>query len=518
MLITNKTSSYVPRPTACPERSGAESNGSQSSLVIAGLSVILASIFSAWIWNGGMITIFEILVWRPLAFSAILMGASFWWSTRNKISLAQSLNDLLAFVPYALIFAVLIGFIPVWKLDYASLPMGLGDIGLYFVSLGIAPRLAGPDILLRGFAWGIAMFAAINTYKTRKDIGTSLLDLLLVWILSSVALLLPWFVFWTIGAVNDAGLANGQEVIRVFSQAALNSYWSNLQIVRWFLGFGEQLSHSMALLLSSFFFILTALYSVWAFKDKLILLIKKINWENPALMTLALATGLIVGWGRGPWAWIDISVWLVLAIVLACSVILFQAWSENSYAVFGYCLAAGLIGSFILGWPVLVAFLSFMCVVFISRTQTTDNRQQTVASTFDVRRLTFGVSISALVFITLAGMGLAFARRGDVMTRQMLFTTMAMLLLCLPAFLPKQIDWLKRSIIWFAAGVIATLLVQSLVPVAVTVLAVAIWHGLQKFKPSLMSYLAQSIFICAVIVLVLGIWLPKLLNPRLFPI
>lgn len=450
-----------------------------------------------------MITIFEILVWRPLAFSAVLMGASFWLSKRNKISLAQALHGLLAYVPYALIFAVLIGFIPVWKLDYASLPMGLGDMGLYFVSLGIAPRLAGPDILLRGFAWGITLFAAIDTYKARKDIGTTLLDFLLVWISSSIALLLPWFVFWIIGAVNDAGWANGQEVIRVFSQTALNSYWSNLQIVRWFLGFGEQLSHSMALLLSSFFFILTALYSVWAFKDKLIPFIKKINWENPALMALALATGLVAGWGRGPWAWIDVSVWLVLAIVLACSVILFQAWSENSYDVFGFCLAGALIGSFILGWPVLVAFLFFVCVVFIGNPQTSMYRS---------------IFVRALVFIALAGMGLAFARRGDVMTRQMLFTTVAMLMLCLPAFLPKQIDWLKQSIIWFVAGVIATLLIQSLVPVAVTVLAVAIWHGLQKFKPNLMSYLVQSIYICAVIVLVLGIWLPKLLNPRLFPI
>ncbi|MFA6447788.1 MAG: hypothetical protein WCW31_06100 [Patescibacteria group bacterium] len=501
MLISNTPNAKRQTPNAT----------GPSSLVVAGLSVVLASIISAWIWNGGMITIFEILVWRPLAFSTILMGASFWWSRRNKTSLAQSLNELLAFVPYALIFAILISFIPVWKLDYASLPMGLGDIGLYFVSLGIAPRLAGPDILLRGFAWGIAIFAAINTYKTRKDIGTSLLDFLLVWISSSIALLLPWFVFWIIGAINDAGLANGQEVIRIFSQTALNSYWSNLQIVRWFLGFGEQLSHSMALLLSSFFFILTALYSVVAFKDKLFLIIKKINWENPALMSLALATGLIAGWGRGPWAWIDISVWLVLIAVLACSVILFQAWSENSYAVFGYCLAGGLLGSFILGWPVLVAFLAFMCVVFISSTQTIGD-----STTLYVVRGTRYVFTRALIFITLAGMGLAFARRGDVMTRQMLFTTVAMLLLCLPAFLPKQIDWLKQSIIWFVAGVIATLLIQSLVPVAITVLAVAIWHGLQKFKPNLMSYLVQSIYICAVIVLVLGILLPRLLNPRLF--
>ncbi len=475
----------------------------RSSLVIAGLSVVLASIISAWIWNGGMITIFEILVWRPLAFLAILMGASFWQSKRNKTSLAQALDSLLAFVPHALIFAILISFIPVWKLDYAALPMGLGDIGLYFVSLGIAPRLAGPDMLLRGFAWGIAVFAAINSYKTRKDIGTALLDFLLVWVSSSIALLLPWFVFWIIGAINDAGLANGQEVIRIFSQTSLNSYWSNLQIVRWFLGFGEQLSHSMALLLSSFFFILAAAYSIFAFKDKLFSTVKKINWENPALMALALATGLIAGWGRGPWAWIDISVWFVLAIVLACSVILFQAWSENSYAVFGYCLASGLLGSFILGWPVLVAFLAFMCVVFISNSQTSMYKS---------------IFTRALIFITLAGMGLAFARRGDVMTRQMLFTTIAMLLLCLPAFLPKQIDWLKQSIIWFVAGVVATLLIQSLVPVAVTVLAVAIWHGIQKFRPNLMSYLVQSIYICAAIVLVLGIWLPKLLNPRLFPI
>lgn len=492
MLITSQNKTRNPQGT----RLG-------SPLVAAALCAVLASIIASWIWNGGSITIFEIFIWRPLAFLAILMGASFWWSKRNALSLAQALNELLAFVPCALIFAVLVGFIPVWKLDYTSLPMGLGDIGLYFVSLGFAPRLAGPDILLRGFAWGIAIFAAIRTYKNGKDIGASLLDLLLVWISSSVALLLPWLVFWMLGPLCGSELpGNGQEIIRVFSQFTLNSYWNNLQIVRWFLGFGEQLSHSMVLFLSAVFYLLEVAYLVVALRDKLFSSLKKIGWENVTSVGLAAAAGLMAGWSRTPWVWGDIVVWLIFFTILFASLILLQARSEDAEDIFNFSLAGGLVGSFILGWPVAAAFVAFICAVLLSP------REQEISD--------YKIFFSrALIFIVALGLGLAFVRRGDVVNQHMLYIALASLLLCLPAFLPSRIDWLKRGVIWLGAGLAATLLLQSLVPVAISILAVAVWHAIQKIRPNLLVFLQPSIYLCAFFVLILAVWLPRLLNPRL---
>lgn len=471
---------------------------------------LVASTALAGLLKSQTLTPLELLLWRPLLVVVASIVAAVVWSAVGKRDVAQTWKRILGYMPLACLGAVLVNLLGVWPQSIISAPLVPLDALKFLATLGLAVTNGGPDGYLRGLAWMVAVAVFWIAWRERRDLVWSLIDALLVWLSMSLAWLLPSVVLWLVaGAANLNALGDTRRLFMEFSQSTLGSYWINLQLLRWFTGFGDQLSVSYALFSSAWVWVAgIAVWSAWPARDWWYANIKRVDWREMSVVALSLAVGFTAAWSRGGWSTLDVGAWLVW-IGLLFLVLMWHAAGDGLAAPEGFWWLV-LLGAGVLGWPVVLAVGVVVAVEYGFKNKSDIGVSSGLVWLLDFAR-----------WVALALLAYSFARRGLDAKPDSIRLLASGLVLLVPLALSNAFGLKVRSwwllATWLAAAALSALALWTFAPLAIVLLAVAASHVTLRFKPDLAKYLPWLMYFLAWMLLAALVWLPRLLNPRLVP-
>ena len=476
-------------------------------------AILVSAAVLAWLGAESWVAPLELLLWRPIIFGSACLAMAGWFKLRYADQAGNAWKTVCAWGIVGLVVGSILGLFGYWHMNAAAMPLNLTSLFVYIVSLGGSQPLNGPDALMRGFAWGAALAAAVWSYRRSKDVWRAVIDALGTWAAATIVLILPSIILLVaLGLKGVSPLVPAGDMVREFSRFSLHSYWSNLQLLRWFTGFGDQLAATMTLFTASWTFALTTIAVTIVKRKDWREWRGKINWFDLIIFALAPVAGLVSGWTRSPWSTFDFAAWLVLAFVVGAllggsvSDVRTRIENINSWVALA-------LGMALLGWPVALA-AAVTLIMLLNRTVDQDSTATTMV------RPWLRIGMDAGVWIALAVSGLMFVCRGDAPDPFMVRIALAACALACPAWIAKrqQISGLWNLVFWLAGGALAALLIGTFAPMALVLFAVAVVFILQRVKPSLSAWLPQIIIAYSVAVFVLVIILQRLLNPKLIPL
>jgi len=472
----------------------------------------------------------DIFLWRPILVCTTLLAAGQWLVYWQKKSWSQVWDTLKVALPFALVAALVFALINLWQQGSGSLPLTLSQLPAYLLSLGFWPTAAGPESLLRGFTFGLALGVAWHEYRATKNDLRTIVGAVGTWLVCSFVLLLPSIVVLLALLFQGLPILNqtGQNVIENFSRLNLNTYWSNSQLTRWFTGFGGQLPNMMALFQITWIAVM-ALVAAWlvsGLKKLKTLSIKNIlsqSWDVVIWATAVLA-GLSAGWGRMPRSPLDWVTWLAFLITL---VLLFLFWrtkiieevlSEGESLFTYWHLPLVIIFAALLGWPIMQFVVAILIISWLFRVETQNLASNSInlASKQDWLK----DIILWLVWMLVAGASLAFIRGSQTIGLNMVHTVMAFGLLVAPALIWRSVQdkangWFITAGCWLVASLVAAYLLQAFAVFALALLVLVFCYILFRLKDKTGQIMPLAIILYTLAVLIFIFWLPRWLNPRL---
>lgn len=488
----------------------------KSGIIFFGLWITAIGILLT-VLQAGSIMPLDLLIWRPILIFGVITAVLFWLKVWLKLDLALAWEKIEGGFLWAGLTALVFGLINVWQYGSGLLPLSLKGIGYYFLTLGFWPINAGPESFLRGFVFGLAVFFVVREYKnTRQDIK-SLTGGIGLWFFGSLILLAPsfsvWSALWFID-VNSLGLS-GAEMVKEFSRLNINTYWSDGQIVRWFTGFGGQLPAMMALFSASWVFVLSFVLwvlSFWAPRSWAGFGHQKITaW---LFLLSAPLTGLSLGWSRRSVSSLDLASWLVLVVVFySFFSLMTQARDDRAPNDFAqsWRLYFVLLGSALLGWTVFLPAAAALGIYWLSQKLSAGGNQ-----------VSHEMHLCAQ-WPFLAGLALAFIRRGDVITQDMnwglvVFWVLASMALVLPWFINKYGHWQIVIGWWLLAGLGATFWLKTIAALAVVAFFVLISQFLRKKISRFDLFWPYLILASFFVVFILIFLAPRLMQSKMMPL
>jgi hypothetical protein len=453
----------------------------------------------------------DIWIWRPIMLGACLASCVLWLKLFFRRSVDQAWAMVKGGVPFALVSGLAFGLIGLGPLGSGSLPLSLKDFGGYFLTLGFWSLSAGPEAFLRGFILCLALYLVWQEYRSSRQDLKAALGGLGIWVVGSLAILLPSIIIWIVlwADRQSASSLSGSELMVEFSRLNINTYWSNLQLTRWFTGFGGSLPNMVAMFTASWVSIIGAavvcltqarrVFSLAWIKDRTDLV-----WH--ALFGFgALAVGVSIGWGRSPHSSLDLVAWLVFIILSLLFVSLDRSRIGQAWQLPIILILAGL-----LGWPVLLPGACILCLIWLIGVKAVDGSWLTLATSW-------------AIWPIMSAVGLAFVRSDRNNLPGMIIMLLAYALLCLPALVLKHLKdddraWFITAAVWLGASLAGALLARDFVILALAIIGIAVCHAWYKFKKQTPVLLSYVLLVYPIIVLVAAFWLPRWLNPRLLPL
>ncbi len=469
----------------------------------------------------------DIFLWRPILACTALLAAGQWLVYWQKKTWSQVWDTLKAALPFALVMALVFALINLWQQGSGSLPLTLSQLPVYLLSIGFWPTTAGPESLLRGFVFGLALGVAWHEYRATKNDLRTIVGAVGTWLACSLVLLLPSIIILFALLFQGLPILNqtGQNIVENFSRLNLNTYWSNLQLTRWFTGFGGQLPNMMALFQITWVAVI-ALAVTWIvsgltkFRTWSIKNILSQSWDM-AIWVTAILAGLSAGWGRMPHSPLDWATWLAFLIVM---ILLFTYWrtKETKILVEGvqpegeslfaaWHLPLVIILSALLGWPIMQFVVAVLIISWLSK--------DGLAVKWDWLKDV----ISWLVWMLIASASLAFIRGSQTTGLIMVNTVMAFGLLIAPALIWRSVQgkangWFITAGCWLVASLAAAYLLQAFAVFALALLVLVFCYILFKLKDKTGQIMPLAIILYTLAVLIFIFWLPRWLNPRLLPL
>ncbi|MHB8830836.1 MAG: hypothetical protein ACYC44_01870 [Patescibacteria group bacterium] len=469
----------------------------------------------------------DIFLWRPILVCTALLAAGQWLVYWQKKTWSQVWDTLKAAVPSALVVALVFALINLWQQGSGSLPLTLSQLPVYLLSIGFWPAMAGPESLLRGFVFGLALGVAWHEYRATKNDLRTIVGAVGTWLVCSLVLLLPSIIIILTLLFEGSLVLNqtGQNIVENFSRLNLNTYWSNLQLTRWFTGFGGQLPNMMALFQVTWIAVIT-LSVTWLvnaltkFKTWSIKKIISQFWDM-AIWVTAILAGLSAGWGRMPHSSLDWVSWLAFLITI---ILLFTYWRTKELnnlmdgsrpegeSLFSYWhLPLVLVLSALLGWPVMQFIVAVLIISWLSK--------DGLAVKWDWLKDV----VSWLVWMLIAGASLAFIRGSQTTGLSMVNTIMAFGLLMAPLFIWRSVQnrahgWLITAGCWLVTSLVAAYLLQAFAVFALALLVLVFCYILFRLKDKAGQVMPFAIILYILAVLIFIYWLPRWLNPRLLPL
>lgn len=461
----------------------------------------------------------ELFLWRPIMFGVAALSVAGWVLSRGLADRMQVWVMLGKWLILALIFGGVMGLTGIWHMNSAPLPLGISQLGQFMITLGISVPDVGPDGMMRGFAWGIGIAVAVWSYRTNKDILRAVFNGVGTWLAAALIFVLPSiFLLLSVWLGGGQPSSDVQDAVREFSRLGMNSYWSNMQMVRWFTGFGDQLSSSVMLFSASWVFVAAVAVSAVFFRSKILSAYRSIKIKRWTWFILAPIAGLVAGWSRAPWSDLDMVVWFIF-LVISVLLIVFAVGRRDSRIDQGqpslFALVVIALGSGLLGWPVLLASCACIALALLRPRSNVNDGPWT-----EIMDLVF----LALSWVSLAVLALLFMRRGNLLDLSMLRMVLALLALSLPSLtvLFPENPSLRSKIwsmgFWLAGGALSAVLLASFAPFALVLLATAVCFVLVRAKPVFYAWLPSLILIYALAVFVGVVVVPRWINPKLLPL
>ncbi len=468
------------------------------------LSLVAATILTG-IFKSQSLTPPDVFLWRPLlVVVACLFGATV-WALASKRDPRQIGERVFGSLPLAAVGGLLAGLLGFWPQAIISAPLSLVDALKYVATLGIAVTATGPDGFLRGTVWFLAAAVGFWTWRERKDLVASAGFAILTWLTMTLILIAPSFVLWIhVGVMESSVLGDGTRMLMDFSRLNMGSYWTNLQLLRWFTGFGDQLATSYALFVSAWVWVLgVVVWSLWQARKWWLSVWRKTDWREITIVVFALAVGMAAAWSRAGWSAIDVAAWLVWILL----VIMLAAWSFTGdlEPADGFWFFA-VWGAAVLGWPILMVLVVVVTARHAFQTVRDPNASWVLGF---AKWLGFGI------------LALAFARRGVDVGQGSVRLLAAGMLLLLPMALARRVEgergkeWLLGT--WLAVAACVSLALWTWAALVLAFLAVVVSEVVLRVRPHWDRFLPWFIYLFAWLMLFFLVVLPRMLNPRLLP-
>lgn len=461
----------------------------------------------------------DLFIWRPILIVGCLVLSGLWLKIWFKKSPEEIWETLKLSLPWALLGALAFGLINLWPQDLGSLPLTLGNLPGYFFSLGFWPMTAGPESILRGFALGLALSIFWREFKVHRNDLKAAAGGVGVWLASSLVLVLPSLILNLTLAFNGSHVlsASATDLAEDFSRLNLNAFWGNLQLTRWFTGFGGQLPNSMALFTLSWVFVLLIVLIAGLFwRPRYLFQFLKTEgslWPFFFFVTAAIS-GLLAGWGKMHHSNLDWVAWIVYVILFIFWFWLIKQWSssDQSESLFSAWLTPlVLLAGGLLGWPVLLPIMASLLVMWIQK------------NSYLSARSWLNWPVQLLLWLCLASASLGFMRGPQYVQELMVWIILAFGCLLAPAVAwfyikNKPQAWIITIAFWMAASLVSSLLLKTFLVSALALLGIVGSWLWPRFKANFGPWLPYAILIYMSLVMILAFWLPRWLNPRLLPL
>lgn len=460
----------------------------------------------------------DLFIWRPILIVGCLVLSGLWLKVWFKKSYEEIWETLKLSLPWALLLSLAFGLIGLWPQDLGSLPLTLGNLPGYFFTFGFWPTVAGPESLLRGFTFGLALSIFWFEFRAHRNDLKAAASGVGAWIASSLVLVLPSLILNLTVAFNGSHVlsASATDLADEFSRLNLNTFWGNLQLTRWFTGFGGQLSNSMALFtLSWVFVLLIILVAILFWRPRQIPQSLKADgswWPFFFFMTAAVS-GLLAGWGKMHHSGLDLVAWIVYAILLILWFWRFKKWSgsDQTEGLFtSWLTPLVFFAGGLLGWPVLLPIMASLLIMWIRKSSYLSSRSWS------------NWPVQMLLWLCLAGASLGFMRGSQYIQEEMVWIILAFGCLLAPAmawFYVKNRPqaWLVTISVWMAVSLVSGLLIKTFLVSALALLGIVASWLWPRFKANFSRWLPYAILIYMSLAMILAFWLPRWLNPRLLP-
>jgi hypothetical protein len=478
-------------------------NGTNWLVVFAAVSgsVFLQSIILNKTYSAPL----EIIIWYPLIAICSFLSVEFIVNIFFADWLVLNRSKYYLSIFYAIFIGFVISFLPFWGQIAAGMPLTLAQIGSYLLTLGIYPLAAGPDGFLRGLAWGLALAVSLAMFKSTKDIIKAVLLGLMIWLGMTIVILLPSLVLMTTFAFKSLPMAwSNTDLVAEFTRINLFSYWADGQILRWFTGFGSQAANSMLLYTGSVVYVVGSVF--W--------MIINFQWIKKLLLSARLTDllplvpivlfGYQAGFSRQGWIAIDWAAWSVLVFLFMFCWLRILAFVKDINIYDQSLFVMGLLGSLLLGWPVLLVYLLIISLVYFLSELKINNANQYI---LDLCQALFW-PISALLIALFMQRGLALTN-GSLKTLAVL-AIFAITITLLTKIKNTEKAKIKALFIWSACSIALWIVSGIFAPVAIMLLAgVFLWIFWQK---TIVKDWFVPVFVWSVALLMLFvvIWLPGL--------
>lgn len=461
----------------------------------------LAAIFvRSLLVNNEYPSFLEALIWYPLLSVTAFLGI--------RLTVKKTVSAHRAFILYlyAIGISVFASLLPVWPKQTASMPLGLSEVPVYFLSLGIFPFSAGPDGFLRVLALVSGILLGVFVYKETKDLFAALKRALIAWLVASSVFILPSILLiFAIAANGFAINMPAPEMMNEFTRINLFSYWSDGQILRWFTGFGSQAANALILYSASAIFTLTAVLFAFGNRAGIINYFKTLK-PNAFLMALTLAVyGYASGKSFQGFAGLDIAAWAALTALLFLGILINANIDREEDGALDVIF---ILGGLVLGWPVFLGAVILRLFIWAKRE---------TAQSLALEQLFEG-----LLRIGFAVLILLFMRRGMIIEAEMLKITGlfgVMVLLASFHVYAKNMQFSKLKILpaWIGSSLLVWVMAGIFTPAAILLLGAVFawlfWDKVKTYKWEFNSY----IWILALAIYLVVIYLPRLAHPELIP-
>ncbi len=469
------------------------------------LVLIVAVFVKSLVISGGYSAPLYLLLWYPVLIVSVFLGVKV---LLDSVSSIKYEDKLLEIVIVAVGGGFLFSLSSFWGDEAAAIPLSLYQVFIYIVSFGILPFAAGPESFLRGIAWSLAVVVAILVYKQEKNALKVIMLALAVWLTASFIFLIPYLALIVTMVAHGVSIEiTGVDMVKEFTRFSLFSYWNEGQLLRWFTGFGAQANNSMLLYGAAWTYF--AGVTVWLFakRNNLVAWFKGLGIYGFLGIFTTTLFGLVAGASHKDWIGMDVAAIVVFVLLFILAWIMWlRAKRDELFG--GILFLFWFLGAGLLGWPVFVGGAVFMLVICL------EDRFRGIAK---YEWLLEGLMITVLML-----MFIFFLSRGAVLDPVMLdIVGLGFVFALLAGWLnyAKMVNLSKLQVTasWLVAAILMFVLTRSMPAVMIFLpFAILLWFFWEKlkvitWKPGILVWLI------AMTVLVLTIYLPRMVHPELIP-
>ncbi len=289
-------------------------------------SVIVGSALVTLVTSSRIASFFEAVITRGVFLATSLLFMLIALSLSSRATWQSVWARFMRVLPLAIVFGVIISAFGVWNDGSGALALPPSGVFTFLFTLGAVPTPFGPEAFLRGTMAFMAVALAALTYFSNRRLVSALRTGIVAWFAGAIPLLMQSVLAFIGARTSSFPLVHSQDALRALGAMHANSYWSNFQSERFFVGIGRQLESGVLLSSTATVFLLASaclvVVSFWskpwnrseirraAFREL-------IMQTETGLFAAAIVCGIWLGIRSAAWSWNGLD-FVALLVLLVC--------------------------------------------------------------------------------------------------------------------------------------------------------------------------------------------------------